>query len=111
MMAEQAAARGRGEKTCLLATSSLVGEGFDLPHLDTLFLAMPIAFKGRVVQYTGRLHRLCEGKRNVQVYDYVDSQCAVTLKMYRKRLRAYRSMDYAIDEPLDMIGASPGLSP
>ena len=105
-VADLTAAQERGEKTCLFATASLVGEGFDLPQLDTLFLAMPIAFKGRIVQYTGRLHRLHEGKQDVQVYDYVDSQCAVTLKMYHKRLRAYRSMGYSLDEPAGMIGAS-----
>ena len=105
-VADLTAAQERGEKTCLFATASLVGEGFDLPQLDTLFLAMPIAFKGRIVQYTGRLHRLHEGKQDVRVYDYVDSQCAVTLKMYHKRLRAYRSMGYSLDEPAGMIGAS-----
>jgi superfamily II DNA or RNA helicase len=105
-VADLTAAQERGEKTCLLATASLVGEGFDLPQLDTLFLAMPVAFKGRIVQYAGRLHRIHEGKEDVQVYDYVDSQCAVTLKMYHKRLRAYRSMGYSLEEPAGMIGAS-----
>lgn len=105
-VADLTAAQERGEKTCLLATASLIGEGFDLPQLDTLFLAMPVAFKGRIVQYAGRLHRLHEGKQDVQVYDYVDSQCAVTLKMYYKRLRAYRSMGYSLSEPVCMIGAS-----
>ena len=105
-VADLTAAQERGEKTCLFATASLVGEGFDLPRLETLFLAMPIAFKGRIVQYAGRLHRLHEGKQDVRVYDYVDSQCAVTLKMYHKRLRAYRSMGYSLDEPAGMIGAS-----
>ena len=66
---------------------------------------MPISFRGRIVQYAGRLHRLHEGKRDVEVHDYVDSYCAMTLKMYRNRLRAYRDMGYAIEEPAGMVGS------
>ncbi len=78
----------------LLATSSLVGEGFDLPELDTLFLTLPVSFKGRIIQYAGRLHRACEGKSDVRIYDYVEPEHPLTSHMHRKRLAAYRGMGY-----------------
>jgi len=80
----------------LLATGKYIGEGFDEPRLDTLFLAMPISWKGTVQQYAGRLHRLFDGKENVQIYDYVDSQARVFSKMYHKRLAGYASLGYKI---------------
>lgn len=88
-----------GKKFVLLATSSLIGEGFDLPELDTLFLGMPLSFKGRLVQYAGRLHRPSEGKRDVVIYDYIEPANALTMSMHRKRLIAYRQMGYQIDSP------------
>ncbi|MFZ4696110.1 MAG: DEAD/DEAH box helicase family protein, partial [Verrucomicrobiia bacterium] len=81
----------------LLATSSLIGEGFDLPQLDTLFLAMPLSFKGRLIQYAGRLHRSFEGKRDVLIYDYIEPANALTMSMHRKRLIAYRQMGYRVE--------------
>jgi superfamily II DNA or RNA helicase len=93
-----------GRQCCLLATASLIGEGFDFPQLDTLFLTMPISFKGRIVQYAGRLHRVYSGKKEIQIYDYVDTHCRLTLSMYKKRLLAYRSLKYNIIEPPKMIG-------
>ncbi len=90
------AAIKEGCPACLFATSSLLGEGFDLPALDTLFLAMPISFKGRLIQYAGRLHRISPGKDKVTIYDYFDEQLALTASMYRKRLPAYRQMGYNI---------------
>ena len=80
----------------LLATASLLGEGFDLPELDSLFLAMPISFKGRLIQYAGRLHRVSHGKKSVRIYDYVESDHPLTMHMYRKRLAAYREMGYSV---------------
>ena len=74
-----------GGKYVLLATASLIGEGFDLPRLDTLFLAMPLSFKGRLVQYAGRLHRSHAEKHEIRVYDYVDEGNPVTLAMFRRR--------------------------
>jgi len=106
MMSELCTALGRKQRTCLVSTASLIGEGFDLPALDTLFMALPISFKGRVVQYAGRLQRPSEGKKDVLVYDYVDSHCAMALKMYRNRLRAYRYMGYSVQEPVEMVGAT-----
>jgi superfamily II DNA or RNA helicase len=79
----------------IVATGKYVGEGFDEPRLDTLFITMPIAWKGTVTQYAGRLHRLCEGKDEVIVYDYVDIHVPVLERMYHKRLAAYASLGYS----------------
>ena len=81
----------------VLATGRLIGEGFDDPRLDTLLLAMPIAWKGTVVQYAGRLHRPHPGKSEARIYDYVDSEVPVLRRMFAKRAKAYQAMDYAID--------------
>jgi len=94
-----------GAGFALLATSSLVGEGFDLPQLDTLFLTLPVSFKGRIIQYAGRLHRACEGKSEVRIYDYVEPEHPLTSHMHRKRLAAYRSMGYRIAENESRIRA------
>jgi superfamily II DNA or RNA helicase len=83
---------------CIFATGSLIGEGFDLPALDTLILASPISFKGRLVQYAGRLHRPSEGKADVRIHDYLDASSPVMLKMYRKRHKAYETMGYTVKE-------------
>lgn len=85
-----------GRPFALLATASLLGEGFDMPELDTLFLAMPISFKGRLVQYAGRLHRFSGRKKSVRIYDYVEPDHPLTALMYRKRTVAYREMAYSI---------------
>lgn len=89
----------------LMATGSLIGEGFDLPELDTLILASPLSFEGRMVQYAGRLHRLVEGKTKVRIVDFVDSFSALLLKMYRNRVKAYQKMGYTIHEPSGLFGA------
>jgi superfamily II DNA or RNA helicase len=70
----------------LVATGRYIGEGFDEPRLDTLFLAMPISWKGTLQQYAGRLHRLFDGKNEVQIYDYVGICVRMLDKMYNKRL-------------------------
>jgi superfamily II DNA or RNA helicase len=62
---------GKAERL-VLATGRYLGEGFDDARLDTLFLVMPISWKGTLAQYVGRLHRDHDGKREVVVYDYVD---------------------------------------
>ncbi|QUH26411.1 TOTE conflict system archaeo-eukaryotic primase domain-containing protein [Serpentinicella alkaliphila] len=82
--------------TVIVATGRLVGEGFDMPRLDTLFLAMPIAWKGTISQYAGRLHRLYEGKSEVQIYDYIDIHINVLERMYQKRLKGYAAIGYSI---------------
>ena len=82
------------EKLIIIATGKYVGEGFDYPRLDTLFLALPIAWKGKVAQYTGRLHRNYTGKTEVQVYDYVDIHVPMLEKMYQKRVKGYAAVGY-----------------
>ena len=82
-------------KRLILATGSYIGEGFDDPGLDTLFLTMPISFKGKIVQYAGRLHRLCKGKSETRIYDYLDSNMPVLQRMYSRRLKAYKALGYA----------------
>jgi len=77
----------------------LIGEGVDIPRLDTLILAMPISFKGRIVQHAGRLHRQWPGTKDVVIFDYLDTCSGLTVSMYRKRLIAYRSMGYQIHAP------------
>ena len=78
----------------IVATGSFIGEGFDEPRLDTLFLAMPISWKGTLQQYAGRLHRLFENKKEVRIYDYVDVHVMMLERMYHKRLSGYASMGY-----------------
>lgn len=85
-----------GEKRVIIATSKYVGEGFDYPILDTLFLTLPISWSGRVKQYAGRLHREYHEKKEVRIYDYVDSKIEPAMKMYGKRSKGYRSMGYEI---------------
>lgn len=80
----------------LVATGSYLGEGFDWPELDTLFLAFPLAFKGRVVQYVGRLLRTHEGKHHVELHDYVDTRVPVLDRMHTKRLPAYATLGFDV---------------
>lgn len=82
------------ESLVIVATGKYVGEGFDYPRLDTLFLTMPIAWKGNVEQYAGRLHREYEGKTVVCIYDYVDIHVPLCDSMYRKRLKGYSRAGY-----------------
>ncbi|KNY24750.1 phospholipase D-like domain-containing protein [Pseudobacteroides cellulosolvens] len=78
----------------LVATGKYIGEGFDEPRLDTLFLAMPISWKGTLQQYAGRLHRLYKNKSEVQIYDYVDIHIKMLERMYHKRVTGYASIGY-----------------
>lgn len=93
----------QSEKMIIIATGKYIGEGFDYPRLDTLFLASPIAWKGTLTQYAGRLHREYPGKEDVIVYDYVDIHIPVLERMYYKRLAGYSQIGYLIltskDEP------------
>lgn len=84
------------ESMFLAATGQLIGEGFDYPRLDTLFLATPVSWKGVVEQYAGRLHREYPGKKNVYIFDYVDTHIPVFDKMYAKRLRTYKHIGYSL---------------
>jgi superfamily II DNA or RNA helicase len=80
----------------LAATGSFLGEGFDCPPLDTVFLAFPIAFRGRVVQYVGRILRPSDGKSSVEVHDYVDAKSPVLARMHRKRLPGYAALGFDV---------------
>jgi len=76
-----------------------IGEGFDLPELDTLLIAMPVSFRGKLIQYAGRLHRPHTGKSEVTIYDYVDTSSPLTISMFKKRANAYRKMEYSLETP------------
>ena len=89
------------EERVIVATGRYAGEGFDDARLDTLFLALPISWKGTLQQYAGRLHRSYEGKRVVQVYDYVDANVPVLGRMYGRRLRGYKAMGYVVTDDTD----------
>jgi superfamily II DNA or RNA helicase len=89
------------EERVIIATGRYVGEGFDNARLDTLFLALPISWRGTLQQYVGRLHRLHHNKSEVKVYDYVDYNVPVLLKMYKKRPKGYRAIGYSIENIFD----------
>jgi superfamily II DNA or RNA helicase len=91
------------EERLLLATGRYIGEGFDDARLDTLFLTMPISWKGTLQQYVGRLHRQHGGKNEVRVYDYVDQEVPVLRRMYERRLKGYKAMGYEISTTEDSI--------
>ncbi|MEG0048877.1 MAG: DEAD/DEAH box helicase family protein [Clostridia bacterium] len=80
----------------ICATGKYIGEGFDEARLDTLFLTMPISWHGTLAQYAGRLHRLYDAKREVRVYDYVDSSVEMLERMYHKRLKGYAAIGYQV---------------
>ncbi len=85
-------------KRLVLATGRYIGEGFDDARLDTLFLAMPISWKGTLIQYSGRLHRRHPAKTEVQIVDYVDCDVPMLLRMFEKRLVTYRAIGYGRGE-------------
>ena len=88
----------------VLATGRYIGEGFDDARLDTLFLAMPVSWKGTLIQYSGRLHRRHPAKTEVRIYDYVDREVPMLLRMFEKRLPTYRAIGYARGEaPLGSV--------
>ena len=80
----------------MLATGRFIGEGFDDARLDTLFLAMPVSWKGTLVQYAGRLHRKHHAKTEVRMMDYVDRNVPMLARMFEKRMRGYRAMGYSV---------------
>jgi superfamily II DNA or RNA helicase len=95
-LSEALAGVPEGVPRLILATGSYIGEGFDDARLDTLFLAMPISWKGTLQQYVGRLHRLHDNKRVVEVYDYVDANVRMLARMYERRLKGYGDMGYKV---------------
>jgi superfamily II DNA or RNA helicase len=80
----------------IIATGRYLGEGFDDARLDTLFLALPIAWRGTVAQYAGRLHRNYDRKSEVIIYDYVDDQVPVLAGMFGKRKKGYKAIGYDV---------------
>jgi superfamily II DNA or RNA helicase len=90
----------------VVATGQYIGEGFDCPQLDTLFLAFPISFKGRLVQYTGRLMRAHEGKTNLRVYDYADVHVPVLRAMHRRRLTSYKTLGFTREQRALAVAAA-----
>lgn len=84
------------EERIIIATGRYLGEGFDDARLDTLFLAMPVSWKGTLAQYAGRLHRIHHAKTEVRIYDYVDSNVPMLVKMSEKRKKGYRSLGYTM---------------
>lgn len=93
---ERLAAIGPHESRVLLATGRYIGEGFDDPRLDTLFLTLPVSWRGTIVQYVGRLHRRCEGKTEVRVYDYADLNVPMLSRMFDRRCGGYESAGYRV---------------
>jgi superfamily II DNA or RNA helicase len=87
-----------GEERLVLATGRYVGEGFDDARLDTLFLALPVSWRGTLIQYAGRLHRSHPGKGEVRIFDYVDRAVPMLQRMFERRLRGYRAIGYASSE-------------
>ncbi len=86
----------KNSEVLILSIGKLVGEGFDVPLLDTLILASPISWKGRIIQYVGRLHRISENKSELRLIDYVDIHFPMLERMYFKRLKTYKSMGYSL---------------
>ena len=82
----------------IIATGKYLGEGFDNSRLDTLFLTLPISWRGTLSQYAGRLHRTHDMKKEVIIYDYADLEVPMLAKMYEKRLKGYKTIGYEITE-------------
>jgi len=95
-LAEQIASIPEGEERLIIATGRYIGEGFDDARLDTLFLTMPISWRGTLQQYAGRLHRLHDNKKVVRIYDYVDANLPMLMRMYEKRLKGYKAIGYSV---------------
>jgi superfamily II DNA or RNA helicase/very-short-patch-repair endonuclease len=101
------AATPEGEGRVLLATGRFIGEGFDDARLDTLFLALPVSWRGTVAQYAGRLHRLHDRKREVCVYDYADLNEPMLARMFDRRCRGYAAIGYTLRLPASAVPGWP----
>ena len=95
------------EERVLVATGKYIGEGFDDPRLDTLFVTLPVSWRGTVAQYVGRLHRLHDAKREVRVYDYADLDVPMLARMFDRRCRGYEAVGYTIVLPAGAISGWP----
>jgi very-short-patch-repair endonuclease len=101
------AAIPENEPRALLATGRYIGEGFDDARLDTLFLTLPVSWRGTIAQYVGRLHRLYHGKREVRVYDYADLNVPMLARMFYRRCRGYEAAGYTILLPASAVPGWP----
>jgi len=108
-MARLIAAVPEDQPRVIIATGRYIGEGFDDARLDTLFLAMPISWRGTLQQYVGRLHRLNENREVVRVYDYVDACVPMLNRMYEKRIKAYKAVGYTLTSPSGLESAQADL--
>jgi hypothetical protein len=106
-VAQQLAAIPADEQRVLLGTGKYVGEGFDDARLDTLFVTLPVSWRGTIAQYVGRLHRLSEGKRDVRVYDYADLNVPMLSRMFERCCRGYEALGYEIVLPASAIPGWP----
>jgi superfamily II DNA or RNA helicase/very-short-patch-repair endonuclease len=106
-VADRLAAIPRDEERVLIATGKYIGEGFDDPRLDTLFLTLPVSWRGTIAQYVGRLHRLYDGKREVRVYDYADLDVPMLSRMFDRRCRGYEAVGYSIVVPASAVPGWP----
>ena len=95
------------QERVILATGRYIGEGFDDSRLDTLFLTLPVSWHGTIAQYVGRLHRLCDGKREVRVYDYADLDVPMLARMFNRRCRGYEAVGYRILLPASAVPGWP----
>ena len=95
----------------LIATGQFVGEGFDDPQLDSLFLTMPVSWRGTIAQYVGRLHRLHEGKNEVRVYDYADLNVPMLSRMFDRRCEGYEAAGYSLFLPASAVPGWPPEAP
>ena len=95
------------EPRALIATGRYIGEGFDDPRLDTLFLTLPVSWRGTIAQYVGRLHRLHHCKREVRVYDYADLNAPMLARMFDRRCRGYEAVGYTILLPASAVPGWP----
>lgn len=91
----------------ILATGRYIGEGFDDPRLDTLFLSLPVSWRGTIAQYAGRLHRLHEGKREVLIYDYADLNVPMLARMFDRRCHGYEALGYTLMLPASAVPGWP----
>jgi superfamily II DNA or RNA helicase/very-short-patch-repair endonuclease len=105
------AAIPENEDRVLLATGKYIGEGFDDARLDTLFLALPVSWRGTIAQYAGRLHRLHDRKREVRVYDYADLNVPMLAQMFDRRCKGYESIGYKILLPGSAVAGWPAEVP
>ena len=96
-----------GQGRALLATGRYIGEGFDEPRLDTLFLTLPVSWRGTIAQYVGRLHRLHADKREVQVYDYADLDVPMLARMFERRCAGYEAVGYTLLLPASAVPGWP----